>query len=92
MNDRRSAQRFATRGAAKMYYSGSPFPRECLITDVSDGGVRLYVERNVPDEFTLAFRDGVRRPCRVAWRLGHEVGASFADATQPGFARRAVVG
>jgi hypothetical protein len=32
--------------------------------------------------------DGGRRDCRVAWRLGHEVGAEFIDHPQSGFARK----
>jgi hypothetical protein len=30
---------------------------------------------------------GGRRECRVAWRLGHEIGAEFTDRFTPGFAR-----
>jgi PilZ domain len=91
MRNRRKTERFAARGAAKIHLSGSPFLRDCLVTDVSDGGVRLYVEGEVPDEFALYFGDatGERRACRVVWRLGHEIGVAFADASQHGFGRRA---
>src|SRR2546421_775158 len=88
--DRRTTPRYALRGAAKMQIAGSPFPRDCLVTDVSDGGVRLYVEGvEVPDEFTLCFASGERRACRVVWRLGYELGIAFADGAAHGFARRA---
>ena len=55
-------------------------PRDCLITDISDGGVRLHVEGfEVPDEFVLLLSgDGLtakERAYRVVWRLGYEVGA-----------------
>jgi len=92
MRDRRRTQRYAARGAAKIHLSGSPFLRDCLVTDVSDGGVRLYVEGiEVPDEFALYFGDatGERRACRVAWRLGNEIGAQFVDMAQRDFGRRA---
>jgi hypothetical protein len=89
--DRRQTPRFAMRGAARLQAGGTPFPRDCLVTDVSDGGVRLYVEgAGVPDEFTLYFANGERRACRVVWRLGFEVGVAFADAGAQDFGRRAV--
>jgi hypothetical protein len=45
---------------------------------------------DVPDEFTLVLTglNGGRRGCRVAWRLGHEIGAQFVDHQQSGFARK----
>jgi len=90
LKDRRKTPRFALRGAAKLQVAGSPFPRDCLVTDVSDGGVRLYVEGvGVPDEFTLYFASGERRECRVKWRLGYEVGVAFADRGPHGFGQRA---
>lgn len=91
--DRRRTERYAARGVAKIHLSGSPFLRDCLVTDVSDGGVRLYVEgMEVPEEFALYFGDGTtgdRRACRVVWRLGYEIGVAFVDAAQPDFGRRA---
>lgn len=90
--ERRKTERYAVRGAAKIHLSGSPFLRDCLVTDVSDGGVRLYIEGiEVPDEFGLYFGDatGERRPCRVVWRLGFEIGVAFVDAVQRDFGRRA---
>jgi PilZ domain len=90
LKDRRNARRFALRGVAKLQIPGSPFPRDCLVTDVSDGGARLYVEGlEVPDEFTLSFAGDERRACRVIWRLGYEVGVAFADSAANGFGRRA---
>jgi hypothetical protein len=43
----------------------------------------------VPDQFTLYFSGpgAQRRECRVAWRLGYELGAEFIDTTAEGFAR-----
>ncbi len=90
--DRRKFERYATRGAAKIHLAGSPFLRDCMITDVSDGGVRLYVEgMEVPDDFALYFGEAAdeRRMCRVVWRLGREIGVAFVDAAQQDFGRRA---
>lgn len=33
----------------------------------------------VADEFTLVFRSGLRKGCRVAWRKGRLIGSAFAD-------------
>ena len=87
--NRRATERHAARGGAKMQWAGT-LPRDCVITDISDGGVRLLAEGiDVPTQFVLVFGDGrTRRECRVVWRLGAEVGAEFADSGQVGFGRR----
>lgn len=57
-------------------------PRSCMITDISEGGARLYSEAEMPQTFTLLVKgDGVetRRECRVVWRLGGEYGVAFTD-------------
>ena len=89
-DDRRRSERHTTRGLAKIQTGAGSLPRDCWVSDISDGGVRLHSERNdVPDEFTLLL-PGVagRRECRVVWRLGHEAGVSFTDSFMPGFGQR----
>jgi PilZ domain len=59
-----------------------PAPRACMVTNISDGGARLYTETDVPPTFTLSVSgEGVklRRECRVVWRLGGELGVEFTD-------------
>ena len=88
--DRRLSERHAARGLAKIQTGAGSLPRDCWISDISDGGVRLHSERmDLPDEFTLVL-PGVdrRRECRVVWRLGHEIGAEFVDRFAPGFAQQ----
>ena len=53
--------------------------QECLIADISDGGVRLFVQSKVADEFVLVIKDGsdANHKCRVVWRLDDELGAEF---------------
>lgn len=87
--NRRRSERIAVRGPAQMTFGAGSLPRDCWISDISDGGVRLHTERgDVPDEFTLLLAGGTqRRDCRVAWRLGHEIGAQFVQQEQ-GFARK----
>lgn len=64
-------------------------PRDCLVTDVSDGGARLHVEGcEVPQRFILWLTPNDRRECQMAWRLGHEIGVQFVDAHQAGFGTR----
>ena len=88
--ERRRSERHATRGVAKIQTGTGSLPRDCWVSDISDGGVRLHTERtDVPDEFTLLLPGvGGRRECRVAWRLGNELGAEFTDRSAPGFAQK----
>lgn len=93
--NRRRTERHAVGGLAKIQLGTGSLPRDCWVSDISDGGVRLHAEgMDVPDEFTLVLMggNGGRRDCRVAWRLGHEIGAQFIDRPQSGFARKMVGG
>ena len=92
--NRRRSERLAMRGLGKIQAGTGSLPRDCWVSDVSDGGVRLHCEFDVPDEFILALpgRNGARRECRVVWRLGHEIGAEFIDAFAPGFAHSVAQG
>ena len=75
------------RGLAKIRYSGSTLPRDCWVTDISDGGARLFVEGyELPDQFTLVLENVRPRECRVVWRLGHEVGCEFTDGRMHDYA------
>jgi hypothetical protein len=82
---RRSPRRLISR-TAKIQLATGTLPRDCLITDISTGGVRLHVEGfEVPDEFVLHLSgEGIPKECtyRVVWRLGHEVGARFVSIVQ----------
>ncbi len=46
-------------------------PRDCLVTDLSTGGVRLHVEGfEVPDDFVLLLSgEGVAKECNYQVRL-----------------------
>jgi PilZ domain len=93
--DRRQTQRFRVSGPAKIRPHAGALARDCWVSDVSDGGVRLHAEHvEVPEEFILvcAGMDNRPRECRVVWRLGCEIGAEFVDRRDMGFARRMVSG
>jgi hypothetical protein len=58
-------------------------PRQCLITNISADGARLFTEDAVPEQFELVIADNVVRRCQVMWRLGGEIGVRFLDGALP---------
>jgi PilZ domain len=86
--DRRQARRRLINRIGKIQIGNGTLPRDCLITDISTGGVRLHVEGfEVPNDFVLFLcGEDVVKECnyQVVWRLGHEIGARFV-----GLVRRA---
>jgi len=83
--DRRRSRRRLLNRTGKIRVAAGTIPRDCLITDISDGGVRLHVEGfEVPNDFVLMLSgDGLgadERAYRVVWRLGYEIGAEFVGA------------
>jgi PilZ domain len=79
--ERRGAPRYPLERMAKVQLGYDAPPCYCLITDTSDGGVRLYLNGlEVPDEFVLLLSgDGPAKDGRykVVWRHGNEVGAKY---------------
>ncbi len=83
--ERRRTQRQVVNSTARIQsHVGSPV-HACLVTDASDGGIRLFADGiDLPDEFILVF-DGTgeaRRKCRVVWRLDDEIGAEFIETSE----------
>jgi PilZ domain-containing protein len=79
VNRRRSERRDCKRGA-KIQFGTGTLPRDCIITDISAGGVKVVAEHlDIPSLFTIIFSSGGPRQCRLAWRIGHEFGAEFVD-------------
>ena len=80
--ERRQSQRRNLNRTAKIQAGPNGLPRDCLVTDISDGGVRVLVEGfYVPDDFVLLLSgDDIadrERAYRVVWRLGNEIGAQL---------------
>jgi len=53
---------------------------DCLIRDISSGGVRLEVTNpdQVPDKFVLTIHGMPdKRRCRVTWRTGNKLGVEY---------------
>ena len=88
--DRRRSPRHRLYRIAKIKIGAGIPPRDCLVIDISDGGVRLFLDGfDAPNEFVLLLScDGVVREGRykVVWRHGHEVGAECLDVVRSGFA------
>jgi hypothetical protein len=79
MNRRRS-ERLLCRRLAKIQFATGSLPRDCTITDISDGGVKVVAEHlDIPPEFTIILSEGRPRQCKLAWRIGCEFGAQFVD-------------
>ena len=90
LQDRRKSERDIINRAATITSLVDTLARDCLITDMSDGGVRLFAAGiEVPEEFVLLMEDvdDTGRRCRVVWRLGSEVGAEFVDDAEGDRAR-----
>jgi hypothetical protein len=76
--NRRKSERRQCRRLAKIQF-GTGLPRDCTITDLSDGGAKVVAEHlQIPAEFTIIFSTGARQ-CRLAWRIGCEFGVEFTD-------------
>ena len=83
LDDRRRHRRYDIHRMAMLQTDPGALPRDCMITDISRHGARLFADHvEVPDRFHLlmAGEKGRRRECRVVWRLGGEIGIAFVTA------------
>ena len=81
-HQRRKDRRHVINRVARFQAEVGALPRDCLITDMSKTGAKLFAEGvEVPDRFSLliAGAQGIRRDCRVVWRLGSEIGVEFTS-------------
>ncbi len=87
MHDRRKTFRIEWNSPAKMYDREGRFPRECIVSNFSNGGAKITgVEvAAIPDEFTLRITPHSRpHKCRVAWRSKDSLGVAFMDIANGG--------
>jgi PilZ domain-containing protein len=81
--DRRRSARLACKRLAKIQFDYGYLPRDCMITDVSESGVKVFMENyDVPLEFTIIFSTGLSCRCHLGWRNGYEFGAEFIDRSR----------
>jgi hypothetical protein len=86
VDERRRHRRYTINRIAKFQTDPGALPRDCMITDISKQGARLFADvANVPDRFDLLIsgEKGSRRECQVVWRLGGEIGVTFIGDEQP---------
>jgi hypothetical protein len=86
LSERRQSLRRHLFHIVKIQISADTAPRECLIQDISDDGVRIYVVGfDVPDEFVLILSgdDIVQERYKVIWRIDREIGAKFVRREPP---------
>ena len=81
LEDRRQAARQGVSCLAKIQLGARASPLYCIVTNTSDGGVRVHSNGfHVPDEFTLLLcgHGSVQHGTyRVIWRHDEEVGATL---------------
>ena len=85
LKDRRQTTRRVISRVAKYHSGVGSLPRECIITDISERGARLYSDIDMPETFTLSLSGAgtdERKECRVVWRLGGELGVEFIGRTR----------
>jgi hypothetical protein len=79
--DRRAVLRHHLYHIAKIRPGADVAPRECLIVDISEEGVRIYVVGfEVAEEFVLLLShddDIIEERYKVIWRRNGEIGAKF---------------
>lgn len=92
MADRRQSPRRSVNRTVKLRSDSAAAPRDCLLADISTGGVQLRVDGlEVPDEFTLLMTgNGLHRECRyrVVWRSGDRIGAKSLGVVRRAAAAR----
>ena len=86
LDERRRDRRTTINRIAQFQADSVSLPRDCMITDISKQGARLFADGvEVPDQFHLLVTGDqdkeARRECRVVWRLGGEIGVTFVGAT-----------
>jgi hypothetical protein len=89
-NERRKHRRYTINRVAKFQTDSGALPRDCMITDISQDGARLFADAiDVPDQFHLLIsgESNTRRECQVVWRLGGEIGVSFIGPAPRGWAQ-----
>ena len=78
--ERRSHHRLQINRVARIYADQAGITCECTISDISEGGARLFVpDIELPERFILQIfgEKPVREECTVVWRLGGEMGVQF---------------
>ena len=87
LGEKRRKLRHSINRVAKFYTESGALPRDCMITDISDSGARLFADGvDFPNQFHLLIsgEKEIHRECRVVWRLGGEIGVTFVSPAPSG--------
>lgn len=81
MPDRRQHFRTETTRAAELRFRPRLEKHDCIVVDVSDGGIQIVLDEpmGVPDELTIRFGDGASRWVRRCWSSGTRIGLQFIE-------------
>lgn len=77
--ENRGSQRRSTMRGGEVVFNAGRTRMPCIVRDISGRGARIELKNStlVPDSFDLVLPNTLRQPCKVAWRRGREIGASF---------------
>jgi len=81
---KRRYRRISTDKAAVMSFNNGKDQIPCVIRDVSEGGIGLFVDSttDIPDQFILTVKgEEASRACIVRWKESNTLGASFEGET-----------
>jgi hypothetical protein len=80
--EQRKQRRQPLHYSAKIVMDGEELARTCALSDVSQSGACLVLDRDkqLPDRFVLLLsaNGGAQRRCEVIWRHGTKIGVKFA--------------
>ena len=79
MDESRNAPRHRTLKGARIVINDGFSTFACTVRNLSGTGARLKVASiiGIPERFDLAFDDGQRFSCEVAWKTETELGVHF---------------
>jgi hypothetical protein len=81
----RSSTRKARNHGAWITLDGDKRSHECHVLDISTGGAKLVADVDAPVgslfKLSVTPHSIVRKPCKVAWRKGRQIGVTFQEET-----------
>lgn len=91
--ERRRAKRHRIAHLAMMLVGEATPARFCVVTELSDGGIRINTTGyTIPEEFGLRLApSAIPRRYQVIWRFGQDVGAKLIDLAPPAEAHSAEI-
>ena len=81
MDEKRSSPRQRVLKSALVVFNDGRSTINCVVRNLSETGAKIKVDDvvGIPQRFDLALPDTERRPCRVVWHAGAELGVVFLE-------------